>query len=404
MKSVKNTILSFINQPEGGVLSSQTLYGCLFYQINMYQSTEDKKYLYDAKLVARKICDTQLSDGGFDLGYDFIFGKGLNKKNVKEGTSPELLSLTALCLYSQIIDNQDEVVLGAIDKSINWIEERVIEIEPDVFAIPYAPDSYSKVHIINATSFAISAIASSIYYIKDIERKKKFEGFLSGMYKFMFRQIEKTSTDAGLWPYFYKNGSQEELELINDKIDNYHIAQQLYHHIIANEFYPNEYNEKSIKMIFNYLISLLDNNGYLPYTFSKGKATDKVDIWGFSSLIGCFSLYSKVYDCDIAKKASQRSFKYLMEHAWNGEYFYPIILNSSKAVFDGHFYPRSDAWVIHAVSDYNRFVNPDEDTVSKTNAVFYKIVSDGFTGLENHTITPRKKIFAAIVNLIKKVV
>lgn len=404
MKSLKNMILSFVNQPEDGVLSSQTLYGCLFYQINMYQSTGDLTYLDDAKPVARKICDTQLSDGGFDLGYDFIFGKGLNKKNVKEGTSPELLSLTALCLYSQVISDQDEVVIDSIYKSISWIEKRVIEVEPNIFAIPYAPDSYSKVHIINATSFAISAVAASINYIQDVDRKIKFESFLNGMYQFMFNQIENTSNDAGLWPYFYKNGSEEELKLINDKIDNYHMAQQLYHHIIADEFYPNDYNKKSIRMIFNYLISLLDENGYLPYTVSKGKATDKVDVWGFSSLVGCFALYFKVYGCEVAKKASQKSFEYLMKHTWSGEYFYPIILNSNKSVFDAHFYPRSDAWVIHAISDYNRFVSHNEDVVAKTNSVFSKIVSDDFTGLENHTITPRKKAFAAIVNLVKKVV
>lgn len=404
MKFLKNAILSFVNKPEGGILSSQTLYGCLFYQINMYHTTGDDEYLGNAKQVARKICSTQLSDGGFDLGYNFIFGKGLNKKNLKEGTSPELLSLTALSLYSQLVNNQDKVVLDAIEKSIGWIEKRVIEIETDIFAIPYAPDSYSKVHIINATSFAISAIASSACHIKDIERKKKFEVFLNGMYQFMFNQIEKTSDDAGLWPYFYKNGSQEELKLINDKIDNYHMAQQLYHHIIADSFYPNNYNKKSIKMIFNYLISILDDNGYLPYTFNKGKATDKVDVWGFSSLVGCFSLYSKVYECAVAKKASQRCFDYLMKHAWNGDYFYPIILNSNKSVFDSHFYPRSDAWVIHAISDYNRFISQDDDVIVKTNSVFYKIVSNDFTGLENHTITPRKKAFATIVNLIKKMV
>ncbi|HFQ4858321.1 TPA: hypothetical protein ACGUPG_004142 [Vibrio vulnificus] len=404
MKFLKNTILSFVNQPEGGILSSQTLYECLFYQINMYHTTGDNKYFGYAKQVARKICATQLSDGGFDLGYNFIFGKGLNKKNLKEGTSPELLSLTALSLYSQLVNNQDKVVLDAIEKSINWIEKRVIEIETGIFAIPYAPDSYSKVHIINATSFAISAIASSASHIKDMERKKKFEDFLNGMYQFMFNQIEMTSDDAGLWPYFYKNGSQEELKLINDKVDNYHMAQQLYHHIIADSFYSNDYNKKSIEIIFKYLISILDDNGYLPYTVHKGKATDKVDIWGFSSLVGCFSLYSKVYECDVAKKASQRCFDYLMNHAWSGEYFYPIILNSNKSVFDGHFYPRSDAWVIHAISDYSRFVSQNDDIILKTNSVFSKIVSNDFTGLENHTITPRKKAFATIVALIKKVV
>ncbi|ROR17237.1 hypothetical protein EDB67_12234 [Vibrio crassostreae] len=400
---MKNQILSFVNKPEPNILSSQTLYECLFYNINMYSTVECQSYLNNAKKVAHKICETQLEDGGFDLGYDFIFGKGLHKNNLKEGTSPELLSLTALALYSSLVDNKDEMVLRSVMKAIDWIEHRVIEVQQGVYAIPYAPDSYKKVHIINATSFAISAIATSIQFIDDRERKLKFERYLDGMYKFMFSQVDYTSEDAGLWPYFYQNGSEEELKFINDKIDNYHMAQQLYHHMIADAFYPNEYNKKSIRLIFNYLVSIIDNDGFLPYTYSKGKATDKVDVWGFSSLIGCFSLYYEIYKCEVSRGVAEKSLDYLMKYAWNEGYFNPIILNSNKSVFDGHFYPRSDAWVIHAISDYYRFVNNDECVLLRSQAVFSKILNAGFTGLENHTITPRKRLFAALVNLIKKV-
>ncbi|KZY76869.1 hypothetical protein A3740_11720 [Oleiphilus sp. HI0068] len=402
MKLVKSMILKFVNKPEDNILSSQTLYECLFALINLYRIEKTEEHLHSARDVAYKICDTQLIDGGFDLGYDFIFGKALSKANKKEGTSPELLSITALSIYYQEID-KDIKVYDSIIKGLNWVKKRLIKIDDDGFtyAIPYAPDSYEKVHIINATSFALSSIASSIPVINDETEIAFFKSVLDGMYEFMFQQLEFNRDGEGFWPYFYNKGSSEELALINDKVDNYHMAQQLYHHIIADKYYPSEVNNKSIECIYKYLASLVDEEGFVPYTFAMGKSSDKVDVWGYASILGALAIYGHNYHSAAAINLAKKVSGYLIKNTWQGEYFYPIVLNSNKKAFDSHFYPRSDAWVVHSLTDYLLYIDRNEDINNIVIRILEKIKECDYKGLENHTITYRKKAFAFIVNLLR---
>ena len=237
----KNSILRFINKPEKNILSSQTLYELAFTNINMFSHSKDRKYLEQAKNDIEMIISTQLDDGGFDLGYDFIFGKGLSKTAKKEGTSPELLSLTALSIYKEVARCDSPRVMRAIENALKWIKDRILQVSPGVYAMPYAPDSLNRVHIINASSFTISAIACSIQHIDCPQMKDEFIKYLDGLFLFMDNQLEP-SNEGAYWPYFYKKGDEQEQSLINDKIDNYHMAQQLYHHILASQYVDNTNN------------------------------------------------------------------------------------------------------------------------------------------------------------------
>lgn len=402
MNEVKNYILKLVNAPESGILSSQTLYETLFYLINTYhlkQNIKNKtKIKEQARELAEFLCQYQLQDGGFDLGYDFIFGRGLNKKNKKEGTSPELLSITALALYYQTVEKND-LVLESLVKGLDWIFSRVISSD-NGYAIPYAPDSYEKIHITNATSFCLSALASC-YPIFDGELKLKIEMYVKGMYQFMYKELEFKNSSEAYWPYFYMHGDHEEMLLTNDKVDNYHISQQVYHHALAQTFIPDDTNIQTLKVVLKYLKNLVDADGFVPYSFSSGKYSDKVDVWGFSSLIGCFSISSTVLSDDTLKVPAEKICNYLIKYCFNGEYFSPIILNHSKARLDDNFYPRSDAWVIHALSEYSLIGCGDENIRRLSDNIYHRIQVQGYYGLENHTITARKKLFAFVVNLIK---
>lgn len=402
MKKFKNFILKIVNKPEANILSSQTLYESLFYLINTYEQEDEKvkkeELKVNANALALFICDYQLKDGGFDLGYDFIFGKGLHKKNLKEGTSPELLSISALALYYKKIE-ADPIILNSIRKGLDWVFARVIKVDND-YAIPYAPDSYDKVHITNATSFAISSLALCINLF-DENIDKKIEAYVNGMYRFMSKQLEYKNETSAYWPYFYLNGTDQELALVNDKVDNYHISQQLYHHVLAQQYVPSNTNLDTIKFVLNYLISLVDEEGFAPYTHAAGKTSDKVDVWGFSSLIAGFSICSTYLENNESADCAKKVYNYLMEYCYNGNYFSPIILNSTKTVFDNHFYPRSDAWVIHALSEYRNICSENEHISQVSSQVFLLIKKNEFKGLENHTITTRKKIFAFTVGAIR---
>jgi hypothetical protein len=146
----------------------------------------------------------------------------------------------------------------------------------------------------------------------------------------------------------------------------------------------------------------VEADGFVPYTINSKGASDKVSVWGYSSLISAFSLYSKIYDVDEARTLATNVKGYLFKYCWNGHHFSPVILNSSKAIFDDHFYPRSDAWVIHSISDYTRYIDLDLVSLNCCDQVLKKILANDFIGLENHTITRRKKIFALIVGLLRR--
>lgn len=400
---LKNVILQFVNSPENGIKSSQTLYECLFFAVNRWRQTGTTDWLRQCEKVALEIVQDQLPDGGFDIGYDFIFGKGLRKKSVREGTSPELLSVTALGLFvlhcgQQVSDSTNLKVRKSLDSGVEWIF-RYLKEQPDgSFAIPYAPLSHEGIHITNATSFALSALAVASV-VSESGKKDELTKAVKLMYRFMSSQLVPASGRAGmLWPYFFRGAEDEGFS--NDKIDNYHIAQQLYHHCLAQQYVPDSSNLEIIEQVGGYLVNLQDDEGFVPYTFAQGRISDKVDVWGFSALVPAFAEAAKYLKNPDLENAVLRGVGYLFRHCVSEKNFYPIILNSGKKVFDSHFYPRSDAWVIHALSCV-----PDclSDAQNKfCDSIFYRIAGENFSGLENHTLTNKKALFAKLVYLIRR--
>lgn len=393
----KNSILKFVNAPEAGVRSSQTLYEALFYSTNRYLSTREDIWYERSLRVALAICDSQLNDGGFDIGYDFIFGNGLRKSHLKEGTSPELLSVSALALFldaaeSRISGGEKQRIISGILKGVHWTLNYVKKMDIGC-AIPYAPLTYDQVHITNATSFALSALSTSINYLPANIRADAIDA-ANGMYEFMRSELVLSGQGAAYWPYFYSKGA-----LGNEKIDNYHIAQQLFHHCLAQRYVPSVVNLEIIGLVSRYLLDLQDSNGFVPYTNIRGRLSDKVDLWGFASLIPAFVFASYALNDSAFLKGASKVVDYIFSYCKGPDYFYPIVLNSSKVIFDGNFYPRSDAWVIHGIS-----VAVDSMSASQAefcDRVFLKILADDFSGLENHTLTLRKLLFAKVVRLVK---
>ncbi|TVL53752.1 hypothetical protein AYI98_00995 [Shewanella algae] len=390
---LKNLILKFVNKPSPGILSSQTLYETFFYLIN--QKSVSK---VDVDSVIDKILETQLSDGGFDIGYDFQFGPNMSKTKSREGTSPEVLSLTALGLYCERFEPSESVLQG-LNLAVDWILERIVKTDKGI-AIPYAPDSFKGIHITNATSFCISALAYSLPYVS-ANKRCEIELVLRGMYTFMHSQLVVID-EVGYWPYFYQDANGEEAKLINAKVDNYHIAQQLYHHCLAQKVFPDEQNDQIIRRVSKYLISNLDDVGYVPYTFYGERISDKVHLWGFSSLISAF-VESFIYlGEDIYRKAATDVAGYISKYGIVSDHFAPIILNSDKSIFDGNFYPRSDAWVIHSLSELSKLGVEDENLIKACENSYSKIVEQCYRGDENHVVTMRMKIFAKLIRLIVK--
>lgn len=401
-KKLKNAILKFVNQPENGIKSSQTLYECLFYCINRARHGNKLFWEQESEKVAVEIVKSQLENGGFDIGYNFQFGNSLRKQKKFEGTSPELLSVVALNLYllqKKELNNQSlsDEILRSVLRGVRWAQSQLIETDQGV-AIPYAPETAPIVHIPNATSFALCALATSLHHPDLIDKRDEISATVKRMYQFMMSQLVPSARgDGAYWPYFFQTNNIQELRLGNDKIDNYHLAQQLFFHCLSQEFVPDDTNLSIIRATTQYLISLVSADGFVPYQFSQGKTSEKVDTWGFSSVPMALIAASKYVDDPSLDKALKQTTHFLLTHCRGEEHFYPIILWGDGEPFDKEFYPRSDAWVIHACSEVASIIK--EEDLEFCDSVYFRIRDSGFIGKENHTLTTRKKIFGVIVRL-----
>lgn len=382
--NIKDIILKYVNKPVDNIKSSQTLYEALFANMNMYLKYHNKEFEDRCINIAQLIVKSQLLDGGFDIGYNFRFGNNMTKKTDKESTTPEILSIYALLEYYEIF--KDESVVTAIKKGMSWVEEKVYEKDNGIFVIPYAPCSYKSVHITNAISFTVSTIVYYMHIFKD----DRFKNICDGMLKYMKNELI-IKEDMGYWNYFEKDMMEEEGYL---KTDNYHIAQQLYYHILLDKYYENTDNKEIIRLVSNYIKYKLKTNLAVPYIEIGKKATKDIHSWGYCSLLLC-ALY---FEEDNIKEDVK---KYIMENMVKGDHFLPIIKNDGE-VIDDEYYPRSDAWILHALSEY--LLMNEEDTK------VYEIVSVGlkklerveYKGLENHAFTTRKKIFTKCIEIIKR--
>ena len=83
---MKNFLKKILVIPNHKVLCSQTLYECLFTCIEMFEFSGDDFWRVEVKNVADIISLNQNKDGGFNIGYNFIFGTGVVKKNASEST------------------------------------------------------------------------------------------------------------------------------------------------------------------------------------------------------------------------------------------------------------------------------------------------------------------------------
>lgn len=386
---IKNAILKFINKPTDGIFSSQTLYECVFYLLNINSSRNEVRVVIDL------IIKSQLEDGGFDIGYDFSFGPDLKKLKAKEGTSPELLCLTALGLYSHRFGADSDVIL-AINKCVDWICKRVITVDGHM-AIPYAPDSFPYIHITNATSFCLSGLATIIQFL-DEDRKEEIEKMTLSMISFMKSQLVK-HTAGSYWPYFYQNGNEFEKSKINAKIDNYHIAQQLYHHCIAKDYIQSEENDYIISECSEYLLTQFDDAGYMPYTKFNERVSNKIHLWGYCSLIPALSKVYKLTNRTIYKERAVQVSRIIASNAYSKDHFSPILVHPTFSAFDNNFYPRSDAWVIHAMSE-SIHLDSEYEYGKMSETVYENICKSNFKGLENHVTTLRMKIFAKIIRVL----
>ena len=383
--SIKKKILQYMLEPAKNIQSSQTLYEALMANINMYNSTGEEKFKKAAQELANVIIESQLKDGGFDIGYNFKFGEQIKKSSEIQATTPECLSIYALIEYYKIESRRD--ILTAINKGMNWIKKNSFINEEGFWVIPYAPGTIKEVYITNAISFCIGTIAN---YSATFHDDSYFEIYHS-MNQYMRSQLTIID-ENGYWTYFEKKLVKKEG--LYSKIDNYHIAQQLYYHMKAECFVTDDANREIIKYVSNYIMKQLERDIAVPYIYINGgnsKIAD-IDMWGYCALLMCVV---ELRNLEWAQKVE----KVILYKSWNGKYFMPI-LNDSLEVIDSKFYPRSDAWVVHALSEYYR-IERDEITDAVIRQDLKYLQCCHYRGIENHALTVKKEILATVARIYR---
>lgn len=374
---------------------SQTIYQALLGSIKMFEKTRDSKWKERSNYLIEVLIQIQCDDGGFDIGYDFNFGK-LHKKG--EATSPELIGLLAFVEYGRVFGY--ESVRDNIEKSLEWIKHFSIQIDENEWAIPYGPYSINQVMVYNGTSFACGALGYAIGEMK--LDNKEYTTIYNGMVNYLYNQL----SDSAIGKYWYYNDqSRSDLTVLaRNKIDYYHQMQQVEIHGYAQQVKPNSVQEKLIEAACDHVMSIQNRDGSIPYTNDpESYFAGNIHTWGFSSAISGFIKGSELIKdkADNYLDAALKALDYLIDNAWNGDYFEAVLNDNGEKYSYSPYMVRSDAWIFNALAEsYNTLSYEGlDDIIEKT---FCKMEEVDFSGPESHASNIRIRSIGKIVKLLKK--
>jgi hypothetical protein len=370
---IEKTLLTKVNVKHCSQTIYQTLLGCL----RLWDSTNEVKWKERAKHLCNILMSIQRPDGGFDIGYDFNFGK-LHKKG--ESTSPELISLMALVEYYKRFGGED--VKKSADRAVYWIKKNAIKISDGKWAIPYAPHSTKEVMVYNGTSFAASALGIYISVFPNPD----LEAIYHGMINYLHDVLSSFPDQPGKF-WYYSDQSRKDLTVEQrNKIDYYHQMQQVEMHSISQICFNSPVQTDLITLATENVTQKQNDVGIIPYYNFN---TD-IHLWGYCSCASGLILAGKV----TPKKQEEYNLRaikileWILTYSWNGNYFYPIV-SEKGVVIDKKFYVRSDAWVFNSFAlAVNEGINIEKFRIICEES-YRKMESVGFSGIENHASNNR---------------
>ncbi|WP_439504244.1 beta-L-arabinofuranosidase domain-containing protein [Sediminibacterium sp.] len=391
IKKAVQFIYKYLLFPTKVNMCSQTLYQSLLGTIRLYQHNNDKKWEKRANQLVKLLVQIQRPDGGFDIGYDFNFGK-FHKKG--ESTSPELVAMLALVEYYKIFGGE-EVKISA-QKAAKWIKSNALNLGDGNWSIPYGPYSTKEVMVYNGTSFAVGAIGVYLSIFKD----DKLEEIYHGMNNYLFSVLSSSSLDKGKF-WFYSDQMRNDLTILQrNKIDYYHQMQQVEMHSIAEISLTSPFQKQIILDATEHIFSKQDESGIIPYfnTYTP------IHLWGFCSCASGF-IYASIFDNKRKSdyiEGAKRIVTWILENAWTGEYFYPIVDENGKVV-DSNYYVRSDAWVFNTVALAIKENVISGEYINICEKCYTKMELSDFSGLENHASNFRIRIVYKLIEFTNKI-
>lgn len=374
---------------------SQTIYEALLGCIKMFEATNEECWRQRADKIIDILIEIQQPDGGFDIGYEFNFGL-IHKKG--DSTSPELVALQALSNYA-LVFNQKEKIEPFAKKAAEWIKKHAIQLETNVWAIPYSPYTTKEIMVYNGTSFACGALGYyiSVFEVQDI----KLNNIYKGMVNYLEKSLYSDDLEGRFWYYPVQERKDISKEMLN-KVDYYHQMQQVEIHSNAQQFNPVEQQLKIIEDCCDYIIHMGSDKSIIPYTNSTVNFSGNIHVWGLCSVSSGFIEASKLIEEKKEEylKMSKKVIDWIIKYSWNGNYFEPILSESGVPSKVMSYMVRSDAWVFNSFSLYYKEVDKNEEIKKIIETCYKKMEKVNFSGPESHASSKRKKVLSKIITWI----
>ena len=390
---VHHTILS----PPKVCYCSQTIYEALLGCCRMWEATNSFLWKDRATHLFDILEKIQQPDGGFDIGYEFNFGY-LHRKG--ESTSPELVALVALTEYARLFGNKQ--VEQSARSAVEWIRKFAFDMGDGKVAIPYGPYSIEKVMVYNGTSFACGALGC---YLGQFSGAEELQQIYHGMVKYLKSVLSVDERLAGRF-WYYSDQSRDDLDsLARNKIDYYHQMQQVEMHALAQQVCPIDLQLKIIRDAADHIVALHDLHPIIPYTNNSQFFKGGIHLWGLSSVVsGMLEAAVVIPDQrETYHKVARDVLAWILEHAWNGQYFEAILQENGGKVEPRHYMVRSDAWVLNALAAAAKHLD-DGPWNDISRECYEKMESIDFSGPESHASNLRTRMVVAVWVAMKRLI
>jgi hypothetical protein len=160
--------------------------------------------------------------------------------------------------------------------------------------------------------------------------------------------------------------------------------QQVEMHAVAELSLSSPFQKEMIRLASEHVAYLQGPDGLVPYVNTENHF-EYIHLWGYCSCASGFILAGKILERERVgyNERAVRILNWILDHSWNGDYFYPIVAKDGEVV-DSNFYVRSDAWVFNAFSlAVKESLNP-EQYLGICEKAYTSLWKADFSGIENH--------------------
>ena len=323
---------------------SQTVYETLLGCLRMWEATGQAVWKDRARRVLALLITIQQTDGGFDIGYAFNFGR-LHKKG--DSTSPELVGLVAMAEYGRLFGV--EAVAAPARRAAEWIRGRALDLAEGRWAIPYSPYTVRDVMVYNGVSFAAGALGR---YLGIVEEDRELCRIYRGMVAYLDGVLQSNADLPGRFWYYSDQSRADLVEPSRSKIDYYHQAQQVEMHALAEQACPAAGQLRLVQDAADHLVGLSERRLVIPYANATSYFGGQIHLWGLASVVPGMLEAAVILPTlrSTYHRVARRTLEWIIQYGWNGKHFEAILHPDGSGAATCGYMVRSEAWVFNALA------------------------------------------------------